>query len=198
MGGAVPVVLSRERSASGATSAVSRFSRRRSRCFAKREMWKQILERNREMFDEAYLRFLLDNCRAAYLHEGTECLYVANEDSHDRVFDQVVRTVAMDLASLRTAGLKEGIGHAIVGMFFGRNLIYLIGIEGGPPAGPGTVSGGDKDEEEAPLLLPDMEQWKRIAVDQAWGSESMPIAGLPLARADQFKNRRSSQSVGGL
>lgn len=153
--------------------------------FREPEVWKQVLERNRDMFDDAYLKFLLENCRAAYLREGTECLYVANEYEHDRVFDTVVRTVAFDLASLSAVALKEGVGHAIVGMFFGRNLIYLIGTKG-KPEGSRTVSGGD-DDEEAPLLLPDLDEWQRIAMDQAWGGESASMAALPLTRADQFK-----------
>jgi len=154
--------------------------------FRETAVWKQILEANRDMFDEQYLRFLLDNCRAAYLHEGIDCIYVANEDAHDRVFDQVVRVVARDMAAMRTAGLEEGVGHAVVAMFFGRNLIYTIGLQGSNPEGGRTVSGGDDDADEGPLLLPDMEEWKRIAIDQAWSGEAMSIGGLPLVRPDQF------------
>jgi uncharacterized protein YkwD len=95
------------------------------------------------------------------------------------VFDLAVRWVAHDYSGLTADALEEGIGHAIVGMFFGRNLVYSVGQheEQGTVAGP---------REQRRLLVPDMDAWLELAIEFAWQQGGTPAARLPLLEAAQF------------
>ena len=91
---------------------------------------------------------------------------------------------------MRGDAFEEGVGHAIVGMFFGRNLIYLIDQQHATRRGAGTVAGGARDSEhKGDVLAPDMEEWLQRGIDEAWCDEATATAALPLLRADKFSVR---------
>ncbi len=94
------------------------------------------------------------------------------------VFDRAVRGVAQDFANFHTDALTEGIGHAVVGRFFGRNLIYIINVN----EKEFTVVG----DRKIPLMVPDMESWSDLAVEAAYDLAGTPAARLPLLNAAQF------------
>lgn len=97
----------------------------------------------------------------------------------DVVYDLAVRWVAQDYSGLGSDAMEEGIGHAIVGMFFGRNLVFSVGQQ----ELKGTVAG---PREQQKLLLPDMDTWVQLAIDLAWQETGTRAARLPLLKAAQF------------
>lgn len=97
-----------------------------------------------------------------------------------RFYDAAVRWPVQHYAGCQAPGVREGIGHAVVGMFFDRNLLFTADME----SKTGTVSG----KRDKRYLMPDLGAWKELAVEAAWRQDSVPAAKLPLFHASDFPN----------
>ena len=147
--------------------------------FQKRDTWKQVVEANRSSFHDP--DFILQNTKACTIGSGRTGLYLGGMEEETVVYDYAVRKVVHDYALLSTDGMVEGIGHAVVGMFFGRNLIVLVG----PASLQGTVSGRDQQK----YTLPDVDTWKQLATELAFADDGIRAARLPLIKASAFTNQ---------
>jgi len=136
------------------------------------EPWRQAVRKHARPRD---VEFLLENTKSTEI-DGIE---TAAADTRELVFDLAVRWVAQDHSGLTLDALEEGIGHAIVGMFFGRNLVFSVGQQ----EREGTVAGS---RTESKLLLPDLETWRELAIELAWRRDGTAAARLPLLRAAEF------------
>lgn len=119
--------------------------------------------------------FLVANTRSVEI-EGVE---TAQAKDPELVRDLAVRWVVRDWSGLHADALTEGIGHAVVGMFFGKNMVFTVGQQ----QDVGTVAG---TREQKKLLLPDMDTWKQLAIEIAWQRSTTPAAKLPLLKAAEF------------
>ncbi len=97
-----------------------------------------------------------------------------------RFYDAAVRWTVWNYAGLRAPGVQAGLGHAVVGMFFDRNLLFLADMA----SKQGTVSG----KRDKRYLMPDLAVWKELAVEAAWRKDSVPAAKLPLFHGSDFPN----------
>lgn len=91
------------------------------------------------------------------------------------LYDACVRFVASQYAGLRSDALNAGIGHAVVGRFFGQNRMFAIAQV------TGTVTSNSRK-----LLLPDMDTWGELAVEAAFNPRGTKAAQLPLLKASKF------------
>lgn len=137
-----------------------------------KETWVELVRKSSTASD---VEFVVNNAAATEIGD----VETATAESVPLVNDFSVRWVAQNYTGVSSDALQEGIGHAIVGMFFGRNLVFSVGQQ----KKEGTVSG---PREQAKLLLPDMETWKELAVEIAWQQGGTPAARLPLLKAAQF------------
>ncbi len=152
--------------------------------FTERDAWEAVVRANEDVFEQGEMQFLLESCAAARVHSGARWVYVAYEDLLSRLLDHVVRAVVVDLAAMRPAALKEGIGHALVNLLLGRNLVFLLGRAGGESR-PGTVAGGVTfDAEEAAMV--DVNDWVGMVLEQAWRQDDAPFARLPAVPAHRM------------
>lgn len=147
--------------------------------FKQKDTWAHIVRAHADSIGKQDVEFTIQNASATTLPLGPDALHLAGVDDSAVVYDQAVRWVAWDYSGLRSDGMREGIGHAIVGMFFGRNLVFTVGQE----QQKGTVSG---KREAQKLLLPDLETWGELAVELAWSKTGTSAAKLPLVKAAQF------------
>jgi hypothetical protein len=122
-------------------------------------------------------QFTIENASATTLGD----VHVATAEDVELVRDLSVRWVTQDCSGLRTDAMREGIGHAVVAMFFGQNLVFSVGKEE-----PGGTFAGNR--ERAKLQLPDLDTWRELAVEMAWQRAGVPAARLPLLKAAQFPN----------
>lgn len=150
--------------------------------FKKRADWEKVLQANAGLLGEETLEFVLKHTSATTLGAGEHRVAVAGTQHVPNVYDLSVRWVAHGFSRLRSDALVEGIGHAVVGMFFGRNLISLVGQAG---RGSGTVAGKRRQRK---LLLPDLSSWEEAAYQIAWKRAGAPAAKLPLIRAVAFSD----------
>lgn len=123
------------------------------------------------------VQFTIENASATTLGD----VHVATAEQVELVHDLSVRWVTQDCSGLRTDAMHEGIGHAVVAMFFGKNLVFSVGKEE-----PGGTFAGNR--ERAKLQLPDLDTWRELAVEMAWQRSGVPAARLPLLKAAQFPN----------
>jgi hypothetical protein len=121
--------------------------------------------------------FIVQNASSTMIQDMHAC----GVEQPEIVYDLAVRKAVWDYSGIYTDAMREGIGHAIVGMFFGRNLVFTVGQQ----KKEGTVAGG-RDEQK--LLLPDLDTWRELAVDIAWSQGATAAAKLPLLKAAQFPN----------
>jgi hypothetical protein len=119
--------------------------------------------------------WLVANVQAVEL-QGVETAAAPDEPL---VLDLAVRWVAQDYSGLSADALEEGIGHAVVGLCFGRNLVYSLGQQDDQH----TVAG---KREQKKLLLPDLATWTELAIDVAWQHDATSAARLPLLSAAEF------------
>ncbi len=143
--------------------------------FKQRATWVELVKQNADSVGRDRLEFITQNCGATQIGD----VHTAGVENVEVVYDLAVRRVVQGFSGLHTDGLQEGIGHAVVGMFFGRNLEFLVGQE----KHEGTVSGNRQAQK---LLLPDMETWRELAVELAWSKGGTSAARLPLLKAAQF------------
>jgi hypothetical protein len=149
--------------------------------YRSKDTWAQVLKANASLLSGGRLEFLLENdISATVLGGGDKGIWLAANDSDALVYDRTVRWVVQQYSGLRTDGMSEGIGHAAVGLFFGRSLTYAVGQ---PRQGPGTVAGGQRKQR---VLMPDMTSWAELVVEAAWEKTSAPAAALPLVKAAEF------------
>ncbi len=134
--------------------------------------WQQLVRKHARPRD---VDFLLENTKSNEF-DGIE---TAAADTRELVFDLAVRWVAQDHSGLTLDALEEGIGHAVVGMFFGRNLVFTVG----QPEFEGTVAGS---RTQSKLLLPDLETWRELVTELAWQRDGTRAARLPLLSAAEF------------
>lgn len=146
--------------------------------FSTKAVWAKVVEQNRGSLQDP--DFILKHTNACTIDQGRTGLHLCGIDMPDTVFDFAVRRVVQEYSLLGDDAMKEGIGHAVVGMFFGRNLIVLVA----PPSAQGTVSA----REEQKYNLPDVETWKQLATDLAFEKGSVSAARLPLVKASNFTN----------
>ncbi|MCB9870364.1 MAG: hypothetical protein H6836_09700 [Planctomycetes bacterium] len=90
--------------------------------------------------------------------------------------DAAVRWVAQPFSGTGSDGLREGIGHAVVGRFFRQNLIFNVAQQTG-----NTVT-----QQSRKLLLPDMDTWVELAIETAFNPRGTKAARLPLIKAAEF------------
>ena len=142
-----------------------------------KELYGKTLNANANLMSPEGLKFTLANTSACNL-EGAQIL---GSDHVAAVHDHAVRWVVWSWAGFRSDGLKEGIGHAVVALFFGKNLSFTVAMH--KKKDGFTVSG---KEEDPRLLMPDVEAWAELAMEAAYQKTAMPAAQLPLLKAASF------------
>ncbi|MCR9247346.1 MAG: CAP domain-containing protein [bacterium] len=148
---------------------------RRTFVFLKdRDTWIKLIEKNVAIVGHSHAVFLAENASAGLIGS----VHTAGFPHIETVFDLAVRWVVHDYTAFEADALRAGIGHAVVGMFFGRNLVFAVGqIEE-----KRTVASRTK----AKLLLPDIDTWMQLATEIAWSRTSTPAARLPQLDAASF------------
>lgn len=148
--------------------------RMQSRKFAfikKKEQWDALVRKH----GRGDVEFTIQNTKGSEFDN----VETATGEQPDAIYDIAARWVAQDYSGLTLPALEEGIGHAIVGMFFGRNLWFTVGKE----EPKGTVAGPRTDKKAE---LPDMDTWRELAIDLAWQKGGMPAARLPLLKSSDL------------
>ncbi|MGE3353500.1 MAG: CAP domain-containing protein [Planctomycetota bacterium] len=145
--------------------------------FQERETWAKVVRANAGAVGE--IEFILANTSAcAAGGQGPQAMWLAGQRSIDVVFDYSARKVAEQFSRLGRDALVEGVGHAVVGLFFGRNLIMSVGLE----KEEGTAVARDRSR----FQLPDLETWKDLAREIAFERATAPAAHLPLITSAEF------------
>jgi hypothetical protein len=150
-------------------------STRKLAFFQQKASWVKLIEAHRNSLGAERVEFITKNASATRLHD----LHTAGPEGLEVVYDLAVRWVVQDYAGFASDALREGIGHAVVAMFFGRNLVFSVGQQ----QSGGTSSGQRQDVR---LLLPDLDTWRELAVEIAWAQGTTPAARLPLLKAAEF------------
>jgi len=151
--------------------------------FKQRATWVEVVKKNAGALGGASaVDFIVEHTGSCSISSGKGGLWLSGQEDEPVMFDYVVRMVAEQYSMIGSDGLREGIGHAIVGMFFGRNLILTIARE--EEKKERTVAGGKRLEQK--LELPDMETWKTLATELAFQRTSLPTGRLPLIKAAHF------------
>ncbi len=140
--------------------------------FKTKEPWAQLVRKHVRASDAEWL---VANVSASEIGIVETAAAVTPE----LVYDLAVRWIAQDYSGLKADALEEGLGHAIVGMFFGRNLVFSIGRQD-PER---TVAGSS---EQKKLMMPDLDTWKELAIEMAWQRDGTSAARLPLLKAAEF------------
>ena len=122
--------------------------------FRERTQWQDVLRANAKQFPQGQLKFILENTGACAMGRGKNRMHLSGAEDPQTVQDLAMRWVAQNRSGFKSDALVEGIGHAVVGRFFGRNLVSLVGQERERAR---TVVGR---EEKKKLLLPDLASWE--------------------------------------
>jgi hypothetical protein len=141
--------------------------------------WEKALTANRDLFEPEQFEFVLQYCSAAYLKDRDTTM-LAFAETPDHMFDQTVRAIAVELAGVQSDALLEGVGHAVVGWCFDRNLIYMLDPEKRQTKGHTVVRA--ETEAGSPVMPPDFSVWFDRAVNNAWTEAGARVAELPLRR----------------
>jgi uncharacterized protein YkwD len=147
--------------------------------FKHRPDWADIVRANGSAVG-GDIDFIVKNTSSCGIDKGKNGLFLSGIENTATVFDYAVRKVAEQYALVGTDAVTEGVGHAIVGMFFGKNLIVSVA----PRKQEGTVTNKDYSKFE----LPDLETWKDLARELAFEKGNAPAAHLPLISASQFSH----------
>jgi uncharacterized protein YkwD len=148
--------------------------------YQKHETWVSVVKANQGRIGASEVEFLVNNAKANQIGAGQDRVRFCGAEAFDGMRDFAVRQVVQEYSGFGTDGMREGIGHAVVGMFFGRNLWFLVGQQ----KQEGTVTGRNDNK----LLMPDEEVWQELAVELAWQRTGTPPAQLPLLKAASFPN----------
>lgn len=159
----------------GHLEPVSRSRTNRSFAYFKdKETWVRLVEANVAKVGRSHAEFIVEHAKATLI----DSVHTAGVEDVETVYDLAVRWVVQDYVGLGSDAMNEGIGHAVVGMFFGRNLVFSVA----PEEPKATVASRTK----ARLLLPDMDTWSDLATEIAWSRTSTPAARLPRLKASSF------------
>jgi hypothetical protein len=139
--------------------------------FRQRAYWAMYV---RKHWEGSGAEFVVENANATELGD----VETAFAEQAEMVHDIVVRRVAEDWFGCRSPALIEGVGHAVVGMFFRRNLMFTVG----EPDPRLTVAG----VRTATFEAPDLETWRRINLELAWQRADAPAANLPRLELAKF------------
>lgn len=143
------------------------------------DTYKQVLLANADLMKDEDLQFRLEHTRGSSLIVPGKALRVSAPNNQLGVADAAVRNVAQAYSGLRSAGLMEGIGHAIVGMMFNNNRAFIVDRQ----EQLRTTTG----EEDMDRYSPNMDTWKDLALEAAWKlADGIPAARLPLIDAARF------------
>ena len=147
--------------------------------FKDKDAYKQILNANSSLMEKKDLEFRLEHTSASSLFDQGVFLRVGSPQNAQGLYDGAVRNVAQSYSSFRSAGLREGIGHTFVGMFFNNNRAFVVDRK--------KQIGTDAGEEDLAKFSPNMDTWKDLALEAAWKLvEGTPASRLPLIKADKF------------
>lgn len=148
--------------------------------FKDKDTYVQILKANSDLTkSEKELKFLIEQTSGTTLNGPEGPLRISSPNNEQGLYDGSVRNVAQAYSNLRTAALREGIGHTIVGMFFNNNRAFIVDREEQLRSSTG--------EEDVDAFSPNMDTWKDLAIEAAWKLvEGTPAANLPLITADKF------------
>lgn len=139
----------------------------------------QVLQANADLMSPEDLAFRVEHTRGSALFSRNAVLGVNAPLNEQGVYDGAVRSVAQSYSNLRTAAMREGIGHTIVGMMFNNNRSFIVDRR----EQLRTTTG----EEDIDKFSPNMDTWGELALEAAWKlSEGTPAANLPLITADKF------------
>ncbi|MCA8951968.1 MAG: CAP domain-containing protein, partial [Planctomycetes bacterium] len=142
--------------------------------FKERDTWLRLIERNVDVVGHGHAVFLAEQASSGEVGE----LHSGGFVNVDTVYDLCVRWVTRDYAGFEADAIEAGIGHAVVGMFFGRNRVFAVGQDDEEH----TVAARTK----AKLLLPDLSTWIQLAIELAWSRTDTPANELPLLEASRF------------
>ncbi len=148
--------------------------------FQARDTWVQVLRANEGEFSGRDLEFTIANTSGTSMGSGTDMVKIVGFESAATIEDMAVRAVAQAWARFGADALQEGIGHAVVGWFFGRNLVFSVGQQ----KGEGTSSGAKAEK----FNMPDLSIWQELALRIAWEETDTPCAKLPLVTAADFSS----------
>lgn len=146
--------------------------------FADRATWGQVVKHNAAEIGD--VDFVLQHTSACGIRRGKGGIFLSGQSDLAVATDYVVRKVAEEYAAVRRDAVVEGVGHAVVGMFFGRNLIMTVAEQ----KKEGTVAGRDPKRFE----MPDLEVWRELARELAFDLATAPAAHLPRISAAKFAN----------
>jgi hypothetical protein len=136
--------------------------------------WSEVV---RKHADRREVDFLLANVRSTRLAD----LEVSDAPDAPLVFDLAVRCVAKDFGGFESDALEEGFGHTIVGLFFGQNLVFVVG----QASETGTVVTA---REQRKLMLPDLDTWRELAIELVFQDPKLSVARLARLDAAEFPN----------
>jgi len=139
----------------------------------------QVIKANSDLVTPEQLEFLVEHTRGSSLIGKGRALGINAPMNEQGVYDGAVRSVAQAYSNLRTAAMREGIGHTIVGMMFNNNRSFIVDRR----EQLRTTTG----EEDIDKFSPNMDTWGELALEAAWKlSEGTPAANLPLIDAAKF------------
>lgn len=144
--------------------------------FKSRDTFRTIVAANKDAIGDSRTAFILENVNATQIGG----VHITGAEQVENVNDLAVRWVAQEYSGVRSDALVEGIGHAVVGMFFGRNLTFTVGQQ--------EQKGTATRREQQKLQLPDIETWRELAVELAFQKDGTRAARLPLLKAASFPN----------
>tara|TARA_R110002126_G_scaffold12416_16_gene54056 strand:- start:9626 stop:11902 length:2277 start_codon:yes stop_codon:yes gene_type:complete len=147
--------------------------------FKSNATYRQVISANPEGRSPAQLKFVLENTAGTNIFKNGRVLGIQAPANEQGVYDGMVRSVAQEFSGLRSAGLREGIGHAITGMMFNNNRQFIVDREEQQRSSAG--------EEDVDAFSPNMDTWGDLALEAAWKlAEGTPAAKLPLISAAEF------------
>lgn len=146
--------------------------------FKDRATWAGVVEKNASSIPNA--KFVVEHTSGCNVGSGKDGIFLSGYPEPPVVHDHSVRRVVQQYSLLRADAMVEGIGHAVVGMFFGRNLIVL--------AAPEDPSSTATKREAQRFQLPDLEVWRDLARELAFDRAKAPAGKLPLIKAANFTN----------
>ncbi len=152
--------------------------------FRDRATWGQVVKAHAAAIGD--VDFVLQFTSACGIDRGKQGIFVSGQQDPAVMTDYAVRKVAEQWSMLKKDAVIEGLGHAVVGMFFGRNLIMTVAEQ----KKSGTVAG----RNEKRFDLPDLEIWRELARDLAFEKASAPAAHLPLILASKFSSEERIKS----
>jgi len=147
--------------------------------FKDKETYVQILNANSDLMTPSELKFRVEHTSSSGINGAGGSLSISAAGNEQGILDGAVRSVAQFSANFSSPALREGIGHAFVGLFFNNNRLFIVDRKEQMRSSTG--------EEDYDKYSPNMDTWKDLAIDSAWKiTEGTSAARLPLITADKF------------